>query len=375
MILWAALTVLAALAAVALAVPLVRRAEARADSRAATLAVLDDALADVDAQEARGAVSAAEADGIRTEIKRRMIAAGREPEAAARPMSAGASRASAFALAGAVAVSAVALYAFMGRPELKRAQPQPQAAAAEVNAADEAADLARRLEARLAQAPNDAEGWRLLGVARFGANAFAESAQAFTRAAQLNPDLPGVHSGRGEALAQAEGGQVTPAARAAFLEALRRDPADPRARFYLAGAKAQAGDPRGAIADWLELLRSAPEDAPWLGALRETIATTAREANLPVPREAAQQPVGPPPPPGADAIASLPPEQRAAAIRSMVDGLAARLAENPRDLEGWERLIRARAVLGDREAAERARADARRAFAGDASALARIDAA
>jgi cytochrome c-type biogenesis protein CcmH len=186
-----------------------------------------------------------------------------------------------------------------------------------------------------------------------------------------------VHGALGEALAQTADGRVTPEARAAFAEALRRDPADPRARFYLAGAKAQTGDPRGAIADWQALLRDAPEDAPWLGALRATITATAREAKLPVPPEAdPQPPVAPAPPPSAaEAIAGLEPAQRDAAIRAMVDGLAARLATNPRDLAGWERLIRARTVLGDAPGAAQARAAARAAFAGDAPALARIEAA
>jgi cytochrome c-type biogenesis protein CcmH len=38
----------------------------------------------------------------------------------------------------------------------------------------------------------------------------------------------------------------------------------------------------------------------------------------------------------------------------MVDGLAARLAQNPGDVEGWLRLARARMVLGDQAAAAEA---------------------
>ena len=42
-----------------------------------------------------------------------------------------------------------------------------------------------------------------------------------------------------------------------------------------------------------------------------------------------------------------------------VEGLAARLAENPEDFEGWMRLIRARLVMGD---LEQAQADLERAL-------------
>ena len=46
---------------------------------------------------------------------------------------------------------------------------------------------------------------------------------------------------------------------------------------------------------------------------------------------------------------------RDAFIRSMVEGLAARLEEEPSDIEGWMRLIRAYTVLGEDEAASTAR--------------------
>jgi cytochrome c-type biogenesis protein CcmH len=48
------------------------------------------------------------------------------------------------------------------------------------------------------------------------------------------------------------------------------------------------------------------------------------------------------------------PAQQAAAIRGMVEGLAARLARAPDDVEGWRRLARARFVLGEIDAARAA---------------------
>ncbi|MEL7032032.1 MAG: c-type cytochrome biogenesis protein CcmI [Pseudomonadota bacterium] len=46
-------------------------------------------------------------------------------------------------------------------------------------------------------------------------------------------------------------------------------------------------------------------------------------------------------------IEAMTPDEQAAMIAGMVDGLAVRLAQNPDDFEGWLRLIRARAVMGD----------------------------
>jgi cytochrome c-type biogenesis protein CcmH len=62
-------------------------------------------------------------------------------------------------------------------------------------------------------------------------------------------------------------------------------------------------------------------------------------------------------------------------IRGMVDRLAARLETSPNDENGWLRLVRSRMVLGEKDAAGAALGKALEAFAGDASARARLTAA
>jgi cytochrome c-type biogenesis protein CcmH len=58
-------------------------------------------------------------------------------------------------------------------------------------------------------------------------------------------------------------------------------------------------------------------------------------------------------------------EDRAAMIRTMVESLDARLADNPDNLQGWLRLVRSYAVLGDRAAAEAALVRAGVTFPGE----------
>ena len=53
-------------------------------------------------------------------------------------------------------------------------------------------------------------------------------------------------------------------------------------------------------------------------------------------------------------IEAMSADEQAAMIEGMVEGLAVRLEQDPNDLQGWMRLIRARAVMGD---SEQARAD------------------
>jgi cytochrome c-type biogenesis protein CcmH len=60
-------------------------------------------------------------------------------------------------------------------------------------------------------------------------------------------------------------------------------------------------------------------------------------------------------------------------VSAMVAGLSARLQANPNDPEGWQRLVRAYAVLGDTEKAKAALADARKAMAKNPAALAALN--
>ena len=72
---------------------------------------------------------------------------------------------------------------------------------------------------------------------------------------------------------------------------------------------------------------------------------------------------------------ATPPHETNAAIRAMVDGLANRLENSPRDIDGWMRLMRSRVVLGEREVAATAYRRAREIFKDDSAASGEITAA
>ena len=61
-------------------------------------------------------------------------------------------------------------------------------------------------------------------------------------------------------------------------------------------------------------------------------------------------------------------------IRGMVARLADQLKQDGNDIDGWERLLRAYMVLGERDKAHDAAADARKALASDPDKLHRLDA-
>ena len=381
MILWMILTLITALAVAGLTIPLARRREG--PERGSTLAVLKAQLADIDSQAAAGAILEADAETLRGEVKRRVLAEARDEPAPGRPLSERSLIILTLGLAGIVAIAATGLYALMGRPDLARGAAGPSAvtqAGAHPGGQDVGAMIGE-LEARLKASPNDAEGLRMLGWSYFQTGRFAEAAGAYGRAAQIDPTNAEYLSAQGESLVQAAAGQVTPPARLAFEKALAASPRDPRARYFLAVAKDQGGDREGAMADWIALLRSAPPGAAWAVEVRGFVETLARErgedisGQLPPLQDAA--PIAGPiaPGPTADQVAAasrMSAGDQQTMIQGMVDGLDARLKANPRDADGWVRLMHARVVLGQVPAAAQAYRDALKAFAGDPATQARL---
>ena len=67
------------------------------------------------------------------------------------------------------------------------------------------------------------------------------------------------------------------------------------------------------------------------------------------------------------------PDEQNQMIAGMVSRLADRLKQDGSDVEGWLRLLRAYKVLGDRDKALAAVAEARRALAAEPGKLRRID--
>jgi cytochrome c-type biogenesis protein CcmH len=171
------------------------------------------------------------------------------------------------------------------------------------------------------------------------------------------PDDPEALSALGEALTLEANGTVTRPAVESFNKALAAQPDDPRALYYLGLHEAQSGDSRAALARWRALLAKSPPDAPFLPMLRAEIERVAKAANIDVP----PMPPSSMPQPSREqqeAMAAMTPEQRQQAIRGMVEGLAARLKENPADRAGWLRLANAWKVLGENASAADAYAKA-----------------
>lgn len=362
---WLIFTLMIGAAAAFAAAPLLTSARSapREDARARSFA---RQIAEIEREADDGAMSEAEAAALKTEAARRLIRAG-EDSSKTEPLMMSPKPFAAIAIAAIVAATGGGLYLLKGSPQAPSAAgaaagPQTAPAAGAVEAPVASVDsMIDGLKTRLEANPENAEGWRMLGWSYFSVGRYKESAEAYGKAVALAPGEALYQSAYGEAQVMAASGFVTPAALKAFDAAISAGADDPRPRFFKGLAMDQSGDPAGAIDAWIELANSAPEGADWKDGLVQRIKERSAEtgvdisgrlksegsidlAGLKAPQPSQEQ---------VEAAMAMPSDDRQAMIEGMVARLAARLAADPNDAEGWIRLIKSRTVLGDGAAAKK----------------------
>ena len=376
MLLWLVIIALSAATAVALGWPLLRPSKAAplASSDAGSRAVYADQLAEIDADLSRGLIAPADAEAAKIEISRRILA-----QASGTADLTGTSGVEAvpaavrFGLIALVPIAAAAVYAAIGSPSLP-ARPFSAVAQHKGNlpGAQDIDKLVAQVEARLREVPDDGRGWEVLGPVYMRQQRFDEARQAFNRAIALLGESPRRLSSLGEAAIKAAGGDVTDEARNAFERLLKLEPGRTEAKFWLAMAREQRGELAQAAEEYRALLAAAPADAPWRAVVEERLAAV---SGKPQDKPAAPSPAarGPTEKDIAGA-AAMSPEARQQMIAGMVDGLHQRLKADGRDAEGWQKLLRAYNVMGARDKAKAALAEARQALAADSAGLGAIEA-
>lgn len=258
-----------------------------------------------------------------------------------------------------ITVPAIALYASVGRPDLAAVESRVAAATqapgtSDAAPADSMADMIAKLEDKVRQSPANADAWQTLGWAYMHIRQPAKAVDAYKHAVALAPSSAEDRSALAEATIQSGNGKISEATLADLKIVMSSDPVDARARFYLALYKDQQGDHKGAIADWITLLKSAPADAAWAPEVRGVVVQVAKEQHIDVSAQLPPAPAATTQVPSGPDVAQVTAAQQMSAgdrntmIHGMVDKLAAELKQNPHDAQGWLRLMRAHMVLGDK---------------------------
>ncbi len=259
--------------------PLLRPAQATVDETARTnLRVLRDAMTELDAELASGALSPEQHAQARTELERRVLEETQAAEPGSGRAGGGRARASALVLAVAVPAAAVLLYGHLGErrgldPVL--AQPASQATPADVET------LVARLAERMKAEPSDPQGWLLLGRAYAGLQRFEEARDAFREAMQRSTPDADLLADYADVLAMTQGRTLAGEPEKLVQQALALQPDHLKALALAGSAAFERGDPKQALAHWTRAKRVAPPDSPFATGLDPGIAEARAAAGLP----------------------------------------------------------------------------------------------
>jgi cytochrome c-type biogenesis protein CcmH len=356
MTLWFVFALMTAAAVFAVLWPLGRgNASAREGSETV---VYKDQLAEVQRDAAAGMIGANEAEAARVEISRRLLAASDAVAGASSQSSLWFRRAVALIALAGLPLVAVGLYATFGSPSLGDFPLAERSRAAVATASMD--KLVAQVETHLEKNPADGRGWEVLApvLARIGR--YDDAARAWRNVITYNGESASRRADLGEAIAASSGGVVTADAKAEFDRAIALDPNEVKARYFIGLAAEQDGRKDDAVNIWRGMLASAPADAPWRPLVQNALVRAGADA----------------PKLSDDTIAAakdMSEGDRNTMIRGMVDRLATRLKDNGNDVEGWLRLVRAYMVLGERDKAQAALADARQAVGSDAARLQQLN--
>jgi cytochrome c-type biogenesis protein CcmH len=325
------------------------RAAAVAGADDPTTAVYRRQLREIDDLADRGLIAASERTIAHAEAARRLLGAAESKSA---PWSADvALRKPVLLVAALTPLLALGIYFAVGSPGFAD---QPfKARVAAWRGADPSAltppEMAVVLQSLISERGGDPEAYGFLAQAEMASDNPAGAARALRRAIELAPNRADLWEGLGEVLMVQAEGEVTPQAQRAFQEATKRDPKAVSARFHLARAQITGGQRAEGLAAWRALAAELPP-------------TDARRASI---QQAIAQAEGAPAPKFDDS--------QMAAVEGMVASLAARLETDPADPEGWVRLVRSYAVLGDVAKRDATLTEAKARFAGNADVLKALD--
>lgn len=357
MTLWFVFALMTAAAIFAVLLPLGLRDRPQSDGREAS--VYGDQLAEVERDVAAGLIGKAEADAARVEIGRRLIAAADQESRVELKSSTTWRRAAAVMALVGLPIIAVGIYLPLGSPRLGDFPLAARAAAPSGSQPLEV--MVAQVERHLEKNPADGRGWNVLApvLARLGR--YDDAIRAYRNAINYAGDSAERRADLGEAIAAAAGGVVTAEAKTEFERALALNADEAKASYFLGLAAEQDGRRDDAASIWRAMLTRAPNDAPWRGLVQAALTRVNGTAGPPPSDEAVK------------AASSMAPSDREAMIRGMVERLATRLRQDGSDVEGWLRLVRAYMVMGERDKAKGAEADARQAVANDAERLRQLN--
>ena len=159
-----------------------------------------------------------------------------------------------------IPLAGLLLYQYIGTPEainIPTATPRQAAQTQQPHSSQqpEMEDMVAQLQQRMAENPDDPEGWLVLGRSLKTMQRYPEAVTALTNANRLVPDTPMIMIELAEARLFASGqAEISPESKQLIESALAIDPHQQKGLWLLGMAAAQEGDENRAISIWQQLL-------------------------------------------------------------------------------------------------------------------------
>lgn len=256
--------------------PLLRRdaAGGSVERKALNISVYRDQLAEMDRDLQNDVLTQDQYRQGRQELEQRLLEDVADAPDAPAPAPPRAARASAVALAVLIPLLAVGSYLLLGAPGLL--SPQPAAMSAAAGGAGDTAhqinQMVTRLEQRLANEPDNAEGWAMLGRSYLVLERFADARTALEKAVALNLQTPDLLVDYADALAMASGQSLDGRPLELINQALALDPNNHKGLWLAGTAAYERTDYRGALEYWRRLYAMVPKDSEAARAMEGNIA-------------------------------------------------------------------------------------------------------
>lgn len=243
-----------------------RKASPQADRKAANLAIFRDQLAEMEREREAGTLSEADFSQARQELQRRLLE--EVDEDAAQAEQTAPARKTALVLVILLPILALGGYGVLGNPRAldpAAATARPQMTPEQIEA------MVARLAERMAQNPDDTQGWLMLARSYKTLGRHADAAAAYAKAEKAVAEDPDLLASYAESIAMDKKsfkGKPTQLVE----QALRLDPKHGHSLFLAGAAAMEAGDSKKGIAYWEALLPLVEPDSDIDRMLRDGIA-------------------------------------------------------------------------------------------------------
>jgi len=254
------------------------------DGARASVDVLREHAAEIDADLAAGRIDESRHAQARAELARRVL------EDADGPGNAGAGAGdparhplrTAWVVGLLLPMAAAGTYRLLGAPEaLDPAAVQARASSAAAEHAltrEQVQAMVERLAGRLREQPDDLDGWVMLARSRAALGQYPQAVDAYARASALRPDDAQLLADHADTLAMVRGRRLAGEPEALVLRALAVDPRHPKALALAGTAAFEQGDYPRAIGHWQALLAAAPPGSEMARSVEGSIADAQRRA-------------------------------------------------------------------------------------------------